>query len=156
MQRIKYREFLFYFFYLNYRLVKKTVISSIFIGTFFYLCVKLFIVNLFNRSLLERFKWKNKGNVKLIKSIDTLVDDILKSNWNSQIELKETRPDADCIHSDGFYFLNLNIHRTLVLIEFDVNKRVRIIWIGTHDEYVNIFKNNRNTIKKWLKYNGWI
>ena len=27
---------------------------------------------------------------------------------------------------------------------------------GTHQEYETIFKNNRNTIKKWLKFNDWI
>jgi hypothetical protein len=113
-------------------------------------------VNLANRSLLERFKKKNRGNAKLIKSIDKLINDILGNDWNSQLELKETRPDADNVHSDGFYFLNLNIHRTMVLIEFDENKRVRIVWAGSHQDYEKTFKNNRNTIKKWLKDNGWI
>ena len=113
-------------------------------------------MNIANRSLLERFKRKNRGNIKLIKAIDQLILDIQENEWCSQLELKETRPDADCVHSDGFYFLNLNIYRTMVLIEFDENKRVRIIWTGNHQEYENIFKNNRNTIKKWLKNNDWI
>lgn len=113
-------------------------------------------MNIANRNLLERLKRKNRGNVKLIKAIDKLILDIQENEWNSQLELKETRPDADCIHSEGFYFLNLNIHRTMVLMEFDENKRVRIIWIGSHQEYEKTFKNNRNMIKKWLKNNDWI
>jgi len=113
-------------------------------------------VNIVNRNLLERLKRKNRGNIKLIKAIDKLILDIQENEWDSQLELKKIRPDADCVHSDGFYFLNLNIHRTMVLIEFDENKRVRIIWTGNHQEYENIFKNNRNTITKWLKNNDWI
>ena len=59
-------------------------------------------MNLVNRSLLERLKRKNRGNDLLIKSVDKLIHDIQASNWNSQLELKESRPDADCVHSDGF------------------------------------------------------
>lgn len=92
----------------------------------------------------------------MIKAIDKLIDDIQVSAWNSPIELKETRPDADCVHSDGFYFFNLNVHRTMILIEFDENKRARVIWIGSHKDYDKTFKNNKSTIKKWLKDNDWI
>ncbi len=113
-------------------------------------------VNLVNRSLFERFKRKNRGNVNLNKTIDKLIEDIHTNNWDSQLELKQTRPDADCVHSDGFYFFNLNVHRVMVLIEFDENKRSRVVWLGSHREYIHIFKNNRNTIKKWLAENGWI
>ena len=113
-------------------------------------------MNLVNRSLLERLKRKNRGNTKLIKAIDKLIDDFQVNNWNSQMELKETRPDADCVQSDGFYFFNLNVHRTMILIEFDENKRARVIWAGSHQDYTKTFRNNRNTIKKWLKDNGWI
>lgn len=113
-------------------------------------------MNLVNRSLLERLKRKNRGNTKLVNAIDKLIEDIQVNVWDSQIELKETRPDADCVHSEGFYFFNLNVHRTMVLIEFDENKRARVIWTGSHQDYDKTFKNNRNTIKKWLKDNDWI
>ncbi len=113
-------------------------------------------MNLVNRSLLEKLKKKNTGNVKLIKAVDKLIFDIEQNDWNSQAELKQIRPDADCVHSAGFYFFNLSVHRTMVLIEFDENKRVRIIWTGSHQEYEKTFKNNRNTIKKWLNNTGWI
>ena len=113
-------------------------------------------MNLINRSLLERLKRKNRGNVKLAKSIDKLVLDIEKNEWDSQIELKQTRPDADCVHSKGFYFFNIYVHRTMILIEFDDNKQTRIIWVGSHQEYEITFKNNRNTIRKWLRDNEWI
>lgn len=121
-----------------------------------YLREKQINVNLVNRSLLERLKRKNRGNTKLIKAIDKLINDIQVSSWNSQLELKEARPDADCVHSDGYYFFNLNVHRTMILIEFDENKRARVIWVGSHQDYDKTFKNNKNTIRKWLKDNGWI
>jgi len=113
-------------------------------------------VNIINKGLLERLKRKSRGNVKLTKEIDKLILNLIENEWNSQLELKQSRPDADCVHSDGFYFFNLNIHRTLILIEFDENKRVRIIWTGSHQEYEKTFRNNRNTIRKWLKDNNWI
>jgi len=113
-------------------------------------------VNLINKSLLERLKRKNRGNTNLAKSIVRLIFDIEQNEWNSQIEVKRTRQDADCVHSKGFYFFNINVHRTMILIEFDDNKRARIIWAGSHKDYDQTFKNNRNTIKKWLKDNEWI
>ena len=113
-------------------------------------------MNLVNRSLLERLKRKNRSNTQLIKAIDDLIIDILTNNWDSPLELKRTRPDADSVHSDGFYFFNLSVHRTMILIEFDENKRARVVWTGSHQEYEKTFKNNRNTIKKWLRANDWI
>lgn len=113
-------------------------------------------MNLINKGLLERLKRKNKGNVKLIKSIDKLILDIEQNEWNSQLEVKQTRPDVDCVQSKGFYFFNMNVHRTMILIEFDKNKQARIIWAGSHQDYDKIFRNNRNTIRKWLKDNEWI
>ena len=59
------------------------------------------------KQLLLRLKIKNSGNLKLIKAIDKLISDIEKNDWSSQIEIKKVRPDADSIHSDGFYFFNI-------------------------------------------------
>lgn len=80
---------------------------------------------------------------------------IEESNWANENEMKKVRPDADCVHNDGFYFFDINIHRTFVLIEFDEDGEATVIWAGTHQEYESIFKNNKNTIKKWLKFNGY-
>lgn len=91
----------------------------------------------------------------MTKAIDQLIKDIDENNWKNQTELNQTRKDADKVHSDGFYFFNINIHRTMILIEFDDNEAT-VVWAGSHKEYDTIFKNNRNTIKKWLKSNDWI
>ena len=91
----------------------------------------------------------------MVKAIDRLIEDIDDNYWKDQTELSKTRPDADNVHGDGFYFFNINIHRTMILIEFS-DKEATVVWAGTHQEYEAIFKNNRNTIKKWLRSNDWI
>ena len=112
-------------------------------------------MRLINKKILEKLKRKNRGNIPLNKAIDQLIKDIDENNWKNQTELNKTRKDADNVHSDGFYFFNINIHRTMILIEFDDNEAT-VVWVGTHQEYEANFKNNRNTIKKWLKSNDWI
>lgn len=112
-------------------------------------------MRLTNKKVLEKLKRKNRGNVSLSKAIERLIKDIHENNWKDQNELNKIRPDADNVHSDGFYFFNINIHRTMILIEFE-DSEATVVWAGTHQEYELIFKNNKNSIKKWLKYNNWI
>ena len=112
-------------------------------------------MRLINKKALEKLKRKNRGNISLIGAIDKLIKDIEDNSWKSQTELNQVRPDADCIHSDGFYFFNINIHRTMILVEFD-EEEASVVWVGTHQEYETTFKNNKNTIKKWLNSNDWI
>jgi mRNA interferase HigB len=50
----------------------------------------------------------------LTKAIDQLIKDIDENNWKNQTELNKTRNDADIVHSDGFYFFNINVHRTMI------------------------------------------
>ncbi len=99
---------------------------------------------------------KNRGNVKLIKSIEQLIGDIEKNHWETPRDLIETRPDADCVYGGEFYIFNINVHRTLILIEFEKNGDATIVWAGDHDDYELTFRNNRNVIKKWLRDNSWI
>jgi len=113
-------------------------------------------VDLINKNKLHRLRRKNRGNLKLEKAIDSLIAEIERSDWKSPNELKEARPDADNVHSDGFYFFNLNIHRTMILIEFDEDGVATVVWAGSHQEYEKTFKNNKSTIKKWLRDNDWI
>lgn len=99
---------------------------------------------------LIKFKNKNRGNTKLIKAIDKLISDIESAEWIKQTDIKNTRPDADCVHSDGFYFFDINIHRTMILVVFEDNEAT-VIWTGSHDEYDKTFKGNKTTIEKWLR-----
>lgn len=112
-------------------------------------------MRLLNKKTLEKYKRKNKGNTDLLREINKLLNDIETNNWQTPSELKKDRPDSDSVHSDGFYFFNIAISRTMILIEFE-DVEASVVWVGNHQEYEKIFKNNKNTIKKWLKMNNWI
>jgi mRNA interferase HigB len=111
---------------------------------------------LINKHILGKLIWKNRGNSKLRKAVKQLISDIENGNWESPQELTKYRADADCVYGGAFYFFNINIHRTLIMIEFDENGEATIVWAGSHDDYERNFKNNRNVIKKWLRDNNWI
>jgi mRNA interferase HigB len=95
-------------------------------------------MKLFRKNLLEKLKDKNKGNVKLTRAIDELITIIELKNWETKEEIK-----AD-------------VHRTLILLELNVNKEATIIWAGSRDSYERTFKNSKDTIKKYLRENNWI
>jgi mRNA-degrading endonuclease HigB of HigAB toxin-antitoxin module len=112
-------------------------------------------MRLIGKAKLEKVKHKNKGNTKLANAIGSLIADIEANNWQNEQQLKETRKDADCVHNDGFFFFNLSVHRTMVLVEFD-EQEATVVWVGNHAAYDATFKNNKRTIKAWLKRNDWI
>lgn len=107
-------------------------------------------MRLINKKALEKLKRKKRGNASLASDIDLLIKDFETHNWQNQEELKRDRKDADCVHSEGFYFFNIEIHRTMILIEFEDNEAT-VIWVGNHQEYERVFKNNKNAIANWLK-----
>ena len=107
------------------------------------------------KKIILKIKKKNIGNRKLWSEIDKLISELEGFDPSYQ-NLKDIREDADCVHSDGFYFFNINIHRTLILIEFDEEGEATIVWAGSHDEYETIFKNNKSTIAKWLRNRNYI
>jgi len=113
-------------------------------------------MEILGKSKLVKLKRKNCGNIPLCKAIDALLSEFETKNWSNSAELKKDRPDADIVHGDGFYFFNINVHRTMILIEFEENGEATIIWCGTHDDYKLTFKNNKGTIEKWLKGKGLI
>ena len=107
-------------------------------------------LELLRKHILIKLKRKNRGNNKLINAIDKLISDIECVQWTQKTDINKTRPDADCVHSDGFYFFDINIHRTMILIVFEDNEAT-VIWTGSHDEYDKAFKGNKTTIEKWLR-----
>jgi hypothetical protein len=112
-------------------------------------------MRILGKKTILKIKKKNIGNKKLCNEIDTLITDLEKFN-PSEKSLIDIRNDADCVHSDGFYFFDINIHRTLILIELDDEGEATIVWAGSHQEYEATFKNNKLTIEKWLRKNGYI
>ncbi|WP_300599970.1 type II toxin-antitoxin system HigB family toxin [Niabella sp.] len=105
--------------------------------------------------ILVKLQSKNIGNKKLCNAIDQLITDLEQFN-PATASITEVRKDADCVHSDGFYFFDIHIHRTLILVEYDDEGEATIIWAGSHDDYERTFKNNKLTIEKWLRNKGYI
>lgn len=103
-----------------------------------------------NKTKLTELKRKNLGNKRLIQAVNQLIEDLEDGSITTIDELVRIRRDADRVHSRGFYFFDLYVHRTLVFIQLTANKAT-IIWTGTHQEYSKTFKNNTNTIEKWLR-----
>ena len=56
------------------------------------------------KKILEKLKRKNKGNIPLIASIEGLIKTLEDNQFTNQSDILKVRPDADCVHSDGFYF----------------------------------------------------
>jgi len=112
-------------------------------------------LKLLRKDKLLKIKRKNQGNLKLTKAIDKLIEDIESSELKDKIDLIESRPDADRVHSEDFFFFDINIHRTLALIVFN-EQYAEILWVGNHDEYDSTFKGNKKTIETWLRNHGKI
>jgi hypothetical protein len=89
-----------------------------------------------------------------VKAVDELLKMIMLKQWITKEQLLEDRPDADQVHSEGFFFFNIHLHRTLILV--DLGNEVIIIWAGTHQKYESVFKNNKKVVAKWLRKNEWI
>ncbi|GLR19569.1 type II toxin-antitoxin system HigB family toxin [Portibacter lacus] len=106
-------------------------------------------------NILEKHLKKKRGNRKLKNEVDKLIEILKGANWSNSEEIKSIRPDADKVHSKGFYFFNISSDRTMILIELEEDQAT-IVWCGSHDEYEYTFKNNKNTIRKWLQAKNWI
>lgn len=106
-------------------------------------------MRLLGKSILEKLKRKNGGSQKLTKAIDKLISDVEGFTGDFKA-LKKIRPDADKVHNDGFYFFDLDVHRTMLLLEFSDNEAT-IIWAGNHDKYERTFQNNKKVIESWLR-----
>ena len=112
-------------------------------------------MDLIRKDKLLKLKRKNQGNVKLSKAIDKLIMDIENSEWKNKLEVIESRPDADRVHSDNFFFFDINIHRTMILIAFN-EQEAEILWAGNHAKYDSTFKGNKKIIETWLRNHGKI
>ncbi len=112
-------------------------------------------MKILRKDKLLKLKRKNQGNLKLIKAIDNLIKDIENSYWKDKLELIESRPDADRVHRDNFFFFDINIHRALALIVFN-EEYAEILWVGNHEEYNLTFRGNKKTIETWLRNHGKI
>jgi mRNA interferase HigB len=107
------------------------------------------------KDVLIKLRNKNLSNKRLVQAIDQLITDVESYSVNTFGQLLEIRKDADKVHNAGFYFFDIHLHRILILMEL-VDNSITVVWTGSHEEYVSKFKNNKNTIEKWLKSKRWI
>ena len=112
-------------------------------------------MRLIGKRLLVKYQKKHAGNVTLCRKIDILIKE-LEMDWPSVDSFIQGRTDADEVHSDGLYFFDVFTHRTLILLEMDEEGEATVIWIGNHDDYERVFRNNKQTIQKWLKNRGYV
>lgn len=75
-------------------------------------------MKLIGKKKIEKYIRKNQGNVKLKNSVYKLIYDIEENEFKDQFELKSVRQDADLVHSEGFYFFDIENHRIMFLMEF--------------------------------------
>jgi len=137
-------------------LTRRTEYKIFFISSvFFRTLLDRVKMELVNRKVLVKLKNKEKGNKLLCDAIDKLIKDIESNDWKTKEQVKQSRPDADQVHTDGYYFFNIQVHRTMILLELS-DGEADIIWAGTHDKYEATFKNDKNVIAKWLKDKGLI
>jgi mRNA interferase HigB len=122
----------------------------------FVIFVKTHDLKLVGKQKLFKLQRKNKGNIKLIKAIDKLILDLENENWETPNQLTSKRPDADCVYGGEFYFFNISVHRTMIMIEFESDGKMSVVWADDHNKYELIFKNNKRVIRNWLKDNDWI
>ncbi|MDR7212568.1 hypothetical protein [Flavobacterium piscis] len=66
-------------------------------------------MRIIGKKTILKIKKKNIGNKKLCIEIDKLITDLEKFNPNEE-NINDIRNDADCVHSDGFYFFDIHIH----------------------------------------------
>ncbi len=112
-------------------------------------------MEILRKDKLIKVKRKNRGNYILISAVDRFIEVLERAGWQNKADILLSRPDADCVHSDGFYFFNIYQHRVLVLIVF-VENVATIIWTGSHDEYMRTFKGNKKSIENWLRHQQYI
>lgn len=107
-------------------------------------------MKLLNQKLLKKHLNKNRGNKSLVKAIKKLIEDFESNSIKSIEDLVEIRTDADKVHPNNIFFFNLKDHRTMIVVVFEEDEST-ILWCGNHDKYELTFKNNKDTIRKWLK-----
>lgn len=61
-------------------------------------------MRIIGRKIILKLKWKNIGNKKLGNAIDQLLTDLEAFDFKVAT-ITNSRKDADCVHSEGFYFL---------------------------------------------------
>jgi mRNA interferase HigB len=108
-------------------------------------------VEIIGRRTLDKYA---KNNTVRQKVVNEFVKKVQRSTWKNDADVKADFPDADRIFSNVYVFDLTGSDRTLTLVYF-INGQVQIVWAGNHQEYERELKNNKDTIRKFLKKKGY-
>ena len=96
--------------------------------------------------ILLKHKKKNKGNKRLGIEIDKLISDLERYS-PSEKSFFDIRKDADLVHGNGFYFFNIEIHRTLIFIAFEKKYEATVLWVSRNQTHTASWENSCITPK---------
>lgn len=111
-------------------------------------------MHIHRKDILAKLRKKNQGNARLVQAISQLITD-LEDRCSTPDQVLKIRKDADKVYKADFYFFDIHTYRVLVCFDA-LDNCADIVWAGSHEEYVSIFRNNKNTIEKWLRSNSYI
>lgn len=75
--------------------------------------------------------------------LSTMLINVLENaEIHSQEHFRTLRRDAEKVHNEGFYFVDIIVHRALLLVLIE-EKQVRVVWAGNHQEYERILKTTK-------------
>jgi mRNA interferase HigB len=95
-----------------------------------------------------------KKNMTLLGAVNEFVNAVQGATWNNDQDVKATFPNADRIFNNVYVFNITGADRSLALVFFK-DGEVEIVWAGNHDEYDATLKNNKDTIRKFLRKKGY-
>ncbi len=95
-----------------------------------------------------------KNNNTLQQVINEFLEKLKKAAWQNDADVKASFPDADRIFRNVYVFDLTGSDRTLTLVYF-ANGQVQIVWAGNPQAYERELKNNKDTIRKFLKKKGY-
>ncbi|WP_229208834.1 type II toxin-antitoxin system HigB family toxin [Dyadobacter luticola] len=82
----------------------------------------------------------------MAKAIDRLIQDLENAEVDSISEIGLIRRDAEKVHNAGYYFMDIHIHRTLILIVIE-ERQATIVWAGNHQDYERTLKTTKRASK---------
>lgn len=90
--------------------------------------------------------WQQSGNEKLEQPLKTWFSVTEKAEWKHIFDVKKDFPSVDAAYGGYVFDIKGNTCRLLCLIDF-VRHGVFVKWIGSHDDYDELLKNDGKLLK---------
>jgi mRNA interferase HigB len=96
---------------------------------------------------LLREYWNQPGRQTTEQPLKTWFAVVRGSRWASLIDIKKDVPTVDIAHRRYVFDIKGNNCRLICSIDF-VRHGVLILWVGTHDDYDELMKNDGRKFRK--------